>query len=146
MGPMPEQNFENHAQRVPGFLSVAFVLFLTLIGAGVNLYQSMGDHQRLYSAALILVLTLCVFVVAFFGRVFALKAQDRAIRAEENLRHFVLTGKLLDARLQPLQIVALRFAADGEFVDLARQAAEKGMAPVDIKKAVKSWRADFYRA
>lgn len=143
---MPEQNLENHAQRVPGFLAVGFVIFLTFIGAGVNLYQSVGDHQRLYSAALILVLTVCLFLVAFFGRTFALKAQDRAIRAEENLRHFVLTGKLLDGRLQPLQIVALRFASDGEFVELARQAAEKGTAPLEIKKAIKHWRADFYRA
>ncbi|MGZ8919179.1 MAG: DUF6526 family protein, partial [Methylobacter sp.] len=30
-----------------------------------------------------------------FARSFALKAQDRAIRAEENLRHYVLTGKLI---------------------------------------------------
>ena len=32
-----------------------------------------------------------------FVRAFPLKAQDRAIRAEEQLRHYVLTGKLLDA-------------------------------------------------
>ena len=146
MIPMPEQNFENHAQRVPGFLAVGLVLFLSFIGAGVNLYHAVGDHHRLYSAALILVLTVCTFLVAFFCRTFALKAQDRAIRAEENLRHYVLAGKLLDSRLKPLQIVALRFASDGEFAGLAKQAADKGMAPVDIKKAVKNWRPDFYRA
>ncbi len=139
------QNIENHTQRVPGFLAVAFVLFVTIIGAGVNLYQSLGDHQRLYSASLIFVLCLCIFVIGSFARSFPLKAQDRAIRAEENLRHYVLTGKLLDARLTPLQIVALRFASDGEFAELAKQAAEKNMEPKDIKKAVKNWRADTYR-
>ena len=79
------------------------------------------------------------------ARVFALKAQDRAIRAEENLRHFAATGKLLDARLGTKQIVALRFASDGEFVDLARRAAETGMSPDAIKKSIKQWRADTYR-
>lgn len=118
---------------------------VVIIGSFVNLYQSMGDHQRLYSAALLVVLSLCVLATAFFARIFALKAQDRAIRAEENLRHFALTGKLLDSRLQPLQIVALRFASDAEFPDLARKAAESGMAPDTIKQAVRTWRADTYR-
>jgi Family of unknown function (DUF6526) len=90
-------------------------------------------------------LTICVFMTAFFARTFALKAQDRAIRAEENLRHFVLTGKLLDSRLEPLQIVGLRFASDAEFPALALQAAEKGLSQKDIKALVKNWRPDFYR-
>jgi hypothetical protein len=46
---------------------------------------------------------------------FALRAQDRAIRAEENLRHFILTGKPFDSRLRMSQIIALRFAPDDEF-------------------------------
>jgi len=74
-----------------------------------------------------------------------LEANDQAIRAEENLRHFTLTGKLLDPRLKPLQIVALRFASDGEFVALAIRAANEGLAPKDIKQAIKTWRADEYR-
>lgn len=76
---------------------------------------------------------------------FALGAQDRAIRAEENLRHYILAGKLLDARLAPKQIVALRFAPDEEFVALARRAADENMAPDAIKRAVRNWRADIYR-
>ena len=142
---MASQNFQNHAQRVPVFLAVALTLMVTFIGCGVNVYNSMGDHQRIYSASLLLVLTGCVFLTAFFARIFALKAQDRAIRAEENLRHFVLTGKLLDARLEPLQIVGLRFASDAEFPALAQQAAEKGLSQKDIKALVKNWRPDFYR-
>lgn len=142
---MPEQNYQNHTQRVAGFLILGAVLAVVLIGSLVNLYQSMGDHQRLYSAALLVVLSLCVLGAAAYARMFALKAQDRAIRAEENLRHYVLTGKLLDARLQPLQIVALRFASDAEFAELARKAADTGMTPDAIKQAVRSWRADTYR-
>jgi hypothetical protein len=143
---MPEQNFANHVRRPEGgFRIVLLVLLATLIGACVNLYESIGDHQRLYSASLILVISVCLPVVLAGARVLALKAQDRAIRAEENLRHYVLTGKLLDPRLTPLQIVALRFASDEEFVALARQAAERNMEPNDIKRAVKNWRADLHR-
>lgn len=143
---MPTQNYANHRQVVPMFHFVLFfTLVLTLIGACVNLYESWGDHQRLYSAALIVVLTLCGLMLFAFVRIFPLKAQDRAIRAEENLRHFVMTGKLLDNRLNVRQVVALRFASDGEFVTLARRAAEESMAPNDIKKSIKDWRADTDR-
>jgi len=142
---MELQNYQNHTQRVPAFLALALVIFLTFIGTGVNLYKSIGDHQRLYSAALLLVLTVSIFFVAAFARSFALKAQDRAIRAEESLRHFMLTGKPLDSRLSPLQIVALRFAADDEFPALAIRSAEQGLKPDDIKKQIKYWRPDTYR-
>jgi hypothetical protein len=42
-------------------------------------------------------------------------------------------------------VIALRFASDGEFVALARRAAEEGMTPDAIKRAIKDWRADTYR-
>ena len=94
------QNYANHRKYVPMFHGVLFGLQLaTMIGASIYLYKSLGDHERIYSASLILVLAILVFMVSFFARIFALKAQDRAIRAEENLRHFVLTGKLLDAKV-----------------------------------------------
>jgi hypothetical protein len=81
----------------------------------------------------------------FLLRVFALKAQDRAIRAEENLRHFAITGKLLDARLTVRQVVGLRFASDGEFVALAQRAAAENLTQDAIKRAIKTWRPDTYR-
>jgi hypothetical protein len=143
---MATQSYENHTQIVTGFHRVLLpIIFLTFIGSVVNLVESWGDHQRMYSASLIVVLTVCVTLTALFARMFAVKAQDRAIRAEENLRHFVMTGKLLDPRLTAKQIVGLRFASDEEFVALARRAAEDGLAQKDIKQAVKNWRADTDR-
>jgi hypothetical protein len=143
---MESQNYANHRKFVPLFHYVLIpVLFLTVIGSLVNLYESMGDHQRLYSAALIAVLAVCGFLALFLARIFALKAQDRAIRAEESLRCFVLTGKLPDPRLTIRQIIALRFAPDSEYVALANKAAAGGMSANDIKQAVKNWRADEYR-
>jgi hypothetical protein len=143
---MSEQNYKNHTQLVPAFHFLLFgILVLTLIGSGVNLYESFGNHDRMYSASLLVVLTLSMIMLFFFCRIFALKAQDRAIRAEENLRHFAATGKLLDPRLGVKQIIALRFASDSEFVALAKRAADESMTPDAIKQAVKQWRADLYR-
>lgn len=143
---MSTQNYENHVQLVTAYHKVTLpILVLTLIGSIVNLSQSWGDHQRLYSASLILVLAVCLLLTLFFARIFALKAQDRAIRAEENLRHFAMTGKLLDPRLTVPQIIGLRFASDEEFVALARKAADESLTQDAIKRAVKNWRADTYR-
>ena len=144
---MEAQNYANHRRVVPMFHGVLFALLvLTLIGSAVNLYESWGDHERVYSASLILVLTVCIIMAALFGRIFALKAQDRAIRAEENLRHFVLAGKLLDPSLTMGQIIALRFAPDNEFAGLADRAAAESLEPDAIQRAVKVWRADLDRA
>jgi L-asparagine transporter-like permease len=143
---MPDQDYTNHRQFVPLFHYVLLpVLFLTIVGSVVNLVKSWGDHERIYSASLIVVLAVASFLMLFLLRVFALKAQDRAIRAEENLRHFAITGKLLDPRLSIKQIVALRFASDGEFVELAARAASETLDQDTIKRAIKTWRADTYR-
>ena len=143
---MSAQNYANHRRTVPLFHVVLFgIIFLTLIGSVVNLVESLGDHQRLYSASLLVAVSVALVLLFWFTRVFPLVAQDRAIRAEENLRHFALTGSLLDPRLTPKQIVALRFASDGEFAGLAGRAAKESLTPGDIKKAIKTWRADEYR-
>ena len=118
------------------------LLMLTFIGSLVNLYKSMDHADVHYSAALIAVMALCAMVVALFARIFSLKAQDRAIRAEENLRHFALSGKLFDKRLTLDQVIGLRFASDGELVELSRKAAAESMSRDAIKKSIKSWRAD----
>lgn len=141
-----EQSYSNHARTVPLYTYVTWgLLLLTFIGACVNLYQSWGDHQRLYSASLLVTLTFTTMFIAFFARSFALKAQDRAIRAEEQLRHYVMTGKLLNPRLSMKQIIALRFASNEEFVALAQRAVDQGLSPKDIKQAVTHWRADHDR-
>ena len=143
---MQEQNYATHRRFVPAYHFVlSAILVLTLIGSLVNLYKSFGDHTRLYSASLIVVLVVASLMIALFCRIFPLKAQDRAIRAEENLRHYVLTGKLLDPRLSALQIVALRFASDAEFAALAARAAQESLSPDAIKRAVQNWRTDTYR-
>jgi len=143
---MQEQSYAKHAKFVPMFHFVLGpIILLTLIGSLVNLWQSFGDHERLYNASLISAMSVALFLLFIFTRSFAVGVQDRAIRAEENLRHFALAGRLLDPRLTIKQIVGLRFASDAEFVELAQKAAEGGMAQDTIKKSVTNWRADHDR-
>jgi hypothetical protein len=141
---MKEQNFNNHAQMVPGFHYLTFGGIIALLGGSIN-YLLKSSAENKYLAAL-LVLTSIVFVlVAWYTRTFALKAQDRAIRAEEQMRHYVLTGKLLPASLSVGQIVALRFAPDAEFPALAEKAAANNLSGKEIKQSIQNWKADFYR-
>lgn len=143
---MQEQSYSKHAKFVPMFHYVLFgIIVVTFIGSFVNLWQSWGDHERIYSASLIVALSVALVLLFAFTRTFPLGVQDRAIRAEENLRHFALTGKLLDPRLTIKQIVGLRFASDAEFAELARKAAETSMPQDQIKKSIRSWRADHDR-
>jgi hypothetical protein len=140
------QSYKNHAQIVPLYHRVlSLLLLLILIGSIVNLTKSWGDSTRFYSASLIVAMTIAMVILYIFVRTFPLKAQDRAIRAEEQLRHYVLTGKLLDTRLTMRQIVALRFAGDSEFAGLAQRAVDQSLSPDAIKREVKQWRADTYR-
>ena len=141
---MKEQNFNNHAQMVPGFHYLTFGGIIALLGGSINyLLKSSPENKYLDS---LLVLTSIIFVfVAWFARTFALKAQDRAIRAEENLRHYVLTGKLLPSSLSVGQVVGLRFAPDAEFPALAEKAAANNLSGKEIKQSIQNWKADFYR-
>ena len=141
---MKTQNYANHARFVPlyHFFTVIGTLVL-LIGSIVNLYKSSGDN--IYNASLIVFGSLLLLLTAFYARVFALKAQDRAIKAEENFRHYVLTGKVLDKKLTVRQIIGLRFASDEEFPELAKKAVADNMSEKEIKKAIKNWKGDHYR-
>ena len=140
---MEKQSYEKHAKYVPMYHVVTFgIIVLTFAGSLVNLFQSIGDHSRLYNAALITAMATAMVPLFFFARLFPLKAQDRAIRAEENLRHFALTGRLLDPRLKMKQIIALRFAPDEEFVNLAAKGVAEGLSQDAIKRAIKNWRSD----
>jgi hypothetical protein len=138
------QHLKNHARySVPFHFILLPALLAVFVGSIFNLCNSSGDN--LYSASLVCVLSFLVFAFAFIARSFALKAQDRAIRAEENFRHFMLTNRSMDSRLTMGQMIALRFASDEEFPALAQKAADTKMSGKDIKKAIRTWRADYYR-
>jgi len=119
------------------------LLIAGLIGSIVNLVNSKPDGY--YSASLLVLVFVLLLLIGGMVRTYALKAQDRAIRAEESLRHFILTGKPFDSRLNIRQIIALRFASDEELPTLAKRAAEESMRSKQIKEEIKNWREDNYR-
>jgi hypothetical protein len=141
---MKEQNFNNHAQMVPGFHYLSFGGIIALLGGSIN-YLLKSSAENKYLASLLVLASIVFILIAWFTRTFALKAQDRAIRAEENLRHYVLTGKLLPSSLRVGQIVALRFAPDAEFPALVEKAATNNLSGKEIKQSIQNWKADFYR-
>jgi hypothetical protein len=114
-----------------------------LIASIVNLLRC-NEANCFASILLVLIFFILATLVALV-RSYGLKVQDRAIRAEERLRHFVLTGQPLDKRLRMGQIIALRFATDEEMPALARRAAEESLTPKQIKEAIKVWKADLRR-
>ena len=141
---MQDQQFSNHTRYVPGWHILTFFAMLAfLIGACINLSHSAPEN--LYSASLLCLAGIIFLLVFWYARAFALKAQDRAIRAEENFRHYLLTGKPLPAALRMNQIIALRFAADGEFPSLAQKAAAENLPSKAIKASIAQWRADHHR-
>ena len=144
---MKEQNYSNHKRYVPGFhfifFALAIIAFLCSIFLLVRSYIHGIDRV---SSTIIFLGALNVVLLFIYARQFPLRAQDRAIRAEENLRHFVLTGKLFDPRLTMSQIIALRFASDAEFPELTKRAISENLSNDSIKKAIKTWRPDHHRA
>jgi hypothetical protein len=138
------QNFQNHTRLVRGWHFYTFgLLLITLIGSFVNLFHAAAEVH--YSAALISCILLVMGAFFWYIRAFALKAQDRAIRAEENFRHYLLTGKPLPGALRLSQIIALRFASDAELPALAERAVQEKLSNKQIKQAIQEWRPDYNR-
>lgn len=143
---MQTQNYSNHSRYVLLHHFVAAPLILSaLIGSFINLRNSLHNSVAVYSAALICVLCVILCLLWFYARYFALKAQDRAIRAEENFRYFIIAGKQLPGQLKMFQTVALRFASDEEFVELVSKAITENLSSKQIKQSVRNWRPDYNR-
>ncbi len=140
------QTFENHARILPAFHYVAFPLF------AINFFFTLYQTVTAFSWASMVALGLAVGLILLFflARVMALSVQDRVIRLEETLRMRALLPPDLQARIGEFtvkQLVALRFASDGELPGLARQVLDgKIHDQKTIKKMVRQWRADYQRA
>ena len=142
---MKQQNFKTHRKWVPGYHIITFLAIIALIIGSIR-YLINSSEDNVYTASLLVLVSFILLFMFYFLRTFALKAQDRALKVEENLRHYLITGKPLNADLSMRQIIGLRFASDEEFPDLAERAVKEKMSENDIKKAIKNWKADIYRA
>ena len=139
-----EQNFKNHARFDPAFHGFLFAGALILLGAAIYemiLMPGWWSVGRLFAA-------LWLIVLMFKVRLYAIKVQDRVIRLEERLRLTQLLPESTRARIGELtipQLIALRFASDGEVAGLVQQTLDGKWDPKQIKQAVKTWRPDYFR-
>ena len=143
---MPDtQELANHKRYVMPYHGVLFVLLVLVLGwsiKGLIAAPSMASLVPVLAAVALLMST-------FYARFFALAAQNRIIRLEEQLRMAALLPAELVSRIGELTMshyVALRFASDAEIPDLVRRVLAGELSTQDsIKQAVKNWRGDYNR-
>jgi hypothetical protein len=138
------QSLKNHARLDPAYHVLLLALYvLNLVYAGFHVYR-----QPSLSSGWYVVLSVLAIVPLLKIRTYPLKVQDRVIRLEERLRLQALAPQELHSQLYRLtedQLIALRFASDGEVVELAKQAVEQNLNRKQIKERIRSWRADGWR-
>jgi hypothetical protein len=142
------QSYRSHRQYVPGFHFLALgILAVNLVWSVVRLFNGAAP---VFDRVLAVLVAFALILVALFARMFALTVQDRVIRLEERLRLTEILPDDLRPRVRDLtrgQLVALRFASDAEAPDLVRKVlAENITGREDIKKLIRDWRADTFRA
>jgi hypothetical protein len=138
------QSLKNHARLDPAYHVLLLALYvLNLVYAGFHVYR-----QPSLSSGWYVVLSVLAIVPLLKIRTYPLKVQDRVIRLEERIRLQALAPQELHSQLYRLtedQLIALRFASDGEVVELAKQAVEQNLNRKQIKERIRSWRADGWR-
>lgn len=139
------QTYENHTRWHPPFhFFLMPVLLINVVWSIVQFVRNPGWDQGWW-----IVVSLALATLAGLVRINPLKAQDRIIRLEEQLRYRQLLPADLAQRTVSLttgQIIALRFASDEELAGLVQQVLEgKLTKPAEIKRAIKNWRGDMLR-
>lgn len=138
------QNFSNYVRRDPLFHFFLIPVFaISVVACFVHLYRRPGLHS-----AWMTIVMIAALVAVFKIRTYALKVQDRVIRLEERLRLMTLLEVTMRPRIVEFteaQLVALRFASDGELPALAARALNEKLGAIQIKKAIREWRPDYWR-
>jgi Family of unknown function (DUF6526) len=145
------QTLANHVRWDPPFhffvLPVfALGLILTLIHFFAHIIH--GDVRDHVHAVFLILLAVAFLTWMIKTRLYALRVQDRVIRLEERLRLTQLLSEPLRSRIPELtedQLVGLRFASDAELPKLAERALNEKLSRDDIKKAIQTWRPDYWR-
>ena len=139
------QTLASHRRFIPAFHF--FALPVLLVNVFVVAYQFARDPRLMNGWALLVALALAVGIS--WSRFMPLRAQDRIIRLEERTRLERLLPTDMRGRIGELterQLIAIRFAPDDEVPDLTRRTLNGELkSPGDIKRAIRSWRADHFR-
>ena len=139
------QSYASHTRWHPLFhFFLVPIMVINFFWAVVLCYQYPSWTQCWW-----VVVSVALLVMMFLVRTNALKVQDRLIRLEEQLRCQRLLPADLAQRAGGLRVgqyIALRFAADEELEALVTEVVEGRLtAPKEIKRAIKTWRADNFR-
>lgn len=140
-----EQSYARHTRWHPLFHFVLVpIMSINFIWCIVLFYQAPGWTHGWW-----IVVSAALIVMMFLVRTNPLKAQDRLIRLEEQLRCQRLLPADLAKRASGLRVrqyIALRFASDEELEALVTEVVEGRLTePKEIKRAIKNWRADNFR-
>jgi hypothetical protein len=139
------QSFSNHTRFHPLYHFIGTPLLVVLLVWNIRQLVATPTVASLMGVLTILALGIVFALV----RLYPLKAQDRIIRLEEQLRLArVLPSELQPsiARLNEHQLVALRFASDAELADLVRQVIDQKITSRKaIKQQIRQWRPDTFR-
>ncbi len=140
------QNFANHTKIVPVFhYFILPVLAINLVSAIFRV-----SHSFSVNAVISVLLAAALVLLALYGRMFALRVQDRVIRLEMQLRLQNLLPPDQRTRIPEFtvsQLVALRFASDAELPGLARKVLDDKLNDrKSIKKMIQNWQPDDLRA
>ncbi len=141
---MTPQSYETHAHQ-PVFTLVASGFWLLAVVGHVACWLG---YERWGQPLAVGGLLLAVFCLISISRVYTTRLQDRIILLEERLRaeRLLTPGQLVRWEgLDVKQIVALRFASDGEFGHLVDRTVADALTPDAIKRAVRTWRPDLRR-
>jgi hypothetical protein len=143
---MKPQSYNDHARLHPlfHFFLVPLSSF-TVLGAILLLFPRYRGSMELWYAIVLLMASITLAITVVLTREYAKKVQDRVIRSEENFRHFVLTGQILNPKLTLPQIIALRFASGEQFPELCLRAVQDHLSSNDIKRAIVAWKPDYLR-
>ena len=144
MAPAP-QNLQNHVRYVLLYHVVLATLLVFNLAYAVRKAWLLNTIDSRFQ----LMVAISLLIMGWYLRQFPLAVQDRVIRLEMRLRLKELAPELMPrfGQLTPGQLAALRFAGDGELVDLTRQVLEGKLAKGgDIKRAITDWQPDQLRA
>jgi Family of unknown function (DUF6526) len=142
---MPSQDYATHRHN-PKLSAIGFLFLLVSVVAFALRWFEIGGR---YTTALgLLGLIASIQVLLSISRVYTTKLQDRIIKLEMHVRGMKLltpAQQAVLARLSKPQIIALRFASDGELPALVEQADRENMTAEQIKRAIKNWVPDWDR-
>lgn len=144
---MKQQNYQNHTRYYPFHHFIITPLTLVILGWTVvksDFSSSESTSESVYQLLIAFVLVL----FPLLARLYALKLQNRIILNEMRNRYFHLTRLPFTEKENLLklgQIIALRFASDGELLELMDKSIEKGLSPKEIKLQIKNWKGDYRR-